>query len=99
MPTEQLLLRLPGDLVSRFKRCVRPRERSAFVRALLEQALPAADGDSDSLYLAALAVDKDAALDAEMADWETATAGDKPDIFPEVQAAGVGYAAGHFVAG
>ena len=77
-PTEQHLLRLPGDLVSRFKRCVRPRERSAFMRALLEQALPAADGvsDSDPLYLAALAVEKDAALGAEMADWETSTAGD-----------------------
>ena len=78
MPTEQILLRLPGDLVARFKRRVRPRERSAFVRVLLEQALPAADSDSDSdpLYLAALAVEKDAALGAEMADWETATVGD-----------------------
>lgn len=40
MPTEQLLLRLPDDLVRRFKPIVPARERSAFVRQLLEQALP-----------------------------------------------------------
>ncbi len=35
MATEQLLLRLPDDLVQRFKRTVPARARSAYVRALL----------------------------------------------------------------
>jgi metal-responsive CopG/Arc/MetJ family transcriptional regulator len=76
MPTEQLLLRLPEDLVSRFKRAVPARERSAFVRQLLEQALPADRDDTDPLYLAAVAVERDEALAAEMAEWQAATIGD-----------------------
>ena len=76
MPTEQLLLRLPEELVSRFKRAVPARERSAFVRQLLEQALPAESDDMDPLYLAAVAVERDEALAAEMAEWQVATIGD-----------------------
>ena len=76
MPTEQLLLRLPDDLVRRFKRSVPSRQRSAFVRHLLEQALPAAGGDDDPLYLTALAVERDAKLAGEMAEWELATLSD-----------------------
>ena len=76
MATEQLLLRLPDDLVRRFKQIVPTRERSAFVRQLLEQALPTADSDNDPLYLAALDVEQDTALADEMAQWETATIGD-----------------------
>lgn len=76
MPTEQLLLRLPDDLVRRFKRIVPARERSAFVSRLLEQALPSDDGDSDPLYLAALAVEQDTALGEEMAAWEAETVND-----------------------
>lgn len=71
MPTEQLLLRLPDDLVRRFKRSVPSRQRSAFVRHLLEQALPAAD--DDPLYQTALAVERDAKLAGEMAEWELVT--------------------------
>jgi hypothetical protein len=70
MPTEQLLLRLPDDLVRRFKQIVPARERSAFVRQLLEQALNSADSDNDPLYLAGLAVEQDTALGEEMAEWE-----------------------------
>jgi metal-responsive CopG/Arc/MetJ family transcriptional regulator len=73
MTTEQVLLRLPDDLVRRFKRAVPTRERSAFVRQLLESALPPEDGDHDPLYLAALAVERDTALTEEMGVWETAT--------------------------
>jgi hypothetical protein len=76
MATEQLLLRLPDDLVRRFKQIVPARERSAFVRQLLEQALPSADSDSDPLYLAALAVEQDTSLGDEMAEWEAGTIGD-----------------------
>jgi hypothetical protein len=76
MATEQLLLRLPHDLVRRFKQNVPARERSVFVRQLLEQALPPADSDNDPLYLAALAVEQDTALGEEMAGWEAATIDD-----------------------
>jgi thioredoxin-like negative regulator of GroEL len=77
MITQQILLRLPEDLVRRFKRAVAPRERSNFVQRLLEQALPSDEvSDSDPLYRAALAVEQDEALAAEMAEWETATIDD-----------------------
>ena len=76
MPTEQLLLRLPEDLVKRFKQIVPARERSAYVRQLLEQALPSADSDEDPLYLAALAVEQDTALSQEMTEWEASTIDD-----------------------
>ena len=77
MTTQQLLLRLPEDLVRRFKRAVAPRERSKFVQRLLEQALPPDEvSDSDPLYRAALAVEQDETLAAEMAEWETATIDD-----------------------
>jgi hypothetical protein len=67
---------LPDDLVRRFKRAVPPRERSNFIRQLLEQALPSTDGDDDPLYLVALAVEQDKVLAVEMAEWETSTIGD-----------------------
>lgn len=77
MATEQLLLRLPEDLLRKFRRAVPERQRSAFVRTLLEQALAAdPDEDSDPLYLAALAVEQDSRLNAEMAEWQDATVGD-----------------------
>jgi hypothetical protein len=78
MTAQQLLLRLPEDLVRRLRRRVPARQRSAFVQALLERALPEGDDASDPLYLAALAVEDDPALAAEMAEWD-ATAGDGLD--------------------
>jgi hypothetical protein len=73
MATEQLLLRLPEELVRKFRQIVPERQRSAFVRNLLEQALAANyGGDTDPLYLAALAVERDGHLTAEMAEWEEA---------------------------
>ena len=76
MPTEQLLLRLPDDLVRRFKRSIPSRRRSAFMQQLLEQALPTDQGDDDPLYQAALAVERDMRLAGKMAEWEAATIGD-----------------------
>ena len=73
MSTTQLLIRLPDELASRFKRSVSPRLRSKFIQRLLEEALPPEDGDDDPLYQAALAVEKEEVLAAEMAEWETAT--------------------------
>ena len=47
------------------------------MQRLLEQALPLDEvSDSDPLYRAALAVEEDEALTAEMAEWETATIDD-----------------------
>jgi len=70
MATQQLLLHLPDDLVRRLKRAVPARSRSKFIQDLLEQALPPdAVGDADPLYLAALEVEKDEALTAEMDGW------------------------------
>lgn len=77
MMTEQLLVRLPEELVRRFKRSVAPRQRSKFIARLLDQALPPDEiSDSDPLFQAALAVEEDEALAAEMAEWEAATIDD-----------------------
>jgi hypothetical protein len=73
VPSEQLLLRLPEELVRRFRRAVPSRERSLFVQHLLEQALPPGDSDDDPLYRAALDVERHAQLNAEMAEWESVT--------------------------
>jgi hypothetical protein len=89
MATIQLLIRLPDELVKRFKRHVPARQRSKFVARLLDQALPPSDdGDDDPLYQAALAVEKESDLSAEMAEWETAAIGDgldnaAPPVVPE----------------
>jgi hypothetical protein len=70
MATQQLLIRIPEDLAQRLKRRVPARARSAFVQKLLEQALPADEGEGDPLYQAALAVERDERLTAEMAEWD-----------------------------
>jgi len=75
--TQQLLLQLPDQLVRRLRRAVPARQRSKFIQDLLEQALPP-DGavETDPLYLAALSVEADEALAAEMVEWEPATIAD-----------------------
>lgn len=79
----QLLVRLPDDLALRLRRQVPARKRSAFVQRLLEQALPADEGENDPLYLAALAVEQDERFMAELAEWDV-TVGDglHPDPDP-----------------
>lgn len=84
MATRQLLVRLPEELARRLKRRVPARQRSLFVQRLLEQALPPDEGEDDPLYKAALAVEQDERLAAEMAEWD-ATAGD--GLAPEPPAA------------
>jgi hypothetical protein len=76
--TQQLLVRLPEELVRRFKRAVPLRQRSKFIERLLDQVLPPDEiDDRDPLYQAALAVEQDEALAAEMAEWESATITDE----------------------
>ena len=62
----QLLLHIPDALAERFKQTVPARQRSDFVAKLLEKALPV---EEDPLYLAALEVEQDLALGAEMREW------------------------------
>ncbi|MBV8779037.1 MAG: hypothetical protein JO032_07695 [Alphaproteobacteria bacterium] len=77
MATQQLLLHLPDELVRRLRRHVAPRQRSKFIQNLLEAALPPDDAvEQDPLYLAALAVEEDERLAAEMKEWEPATGAD-----------------------
>ena len=77
MPTTPLLIRLPDELVRRFRRSVSVRQRSEFIKRLLENALPPDDGGRDDpLYQVALAVEEDRALASEMEAWETATVED-----------------------
>jgi predicted transcriptional regulator len=84
LATTQLLIRLPDALVRRFKRNVSVRQRSMFIQRLLEDALPPEDGsDDDPLYQAALAVEQERALAAEMAEWEVATIDDGLDDPPK----------------
>ena len=75
MATQQVLIRLPEELAERLRRRVPARGRSAFVQHLLEEALPADEGEDYPLYLAAVEVEQDERLAAEIADWDV-TAGD-----------------------
>jgi hypothetical protein len=75
MATQQLLVRLPKELARRLKRQVPARRRSAFVQHLLEQALAPEGGEDDPLYQAAMKVEQDDRLMAEMAEWD-GTVGD-----------------------
>jgi hypothetical protein len=70
MATRQLLVRIPEELARRLKRQVPARGRSAFVQRLLEQALALEDGEDDPLYRAAMAVEADERLAAEMTEWD-----------------------------
>ena len=81
----QMLLHIPDGLAARFKQAVPARQRSGFVAKLLERALPA---DEDPLYLAALKVEQDTALGAEMGEWREGLIGDgvRGGAEPEVAA-------------
>jgi hypothetical protein len=82
--TIPLLVRLPADLVGRFRRRVPVRLRSRFIQRLLEDALPPEEGaEDDPLYQAALAVERDATLALEMDEWESATLQDGLDTSAE----------------
>lgn len=64
----QILLHLPDDLAAKFKAAVPQGKRSSFIADLLEKALPS--DEEDPLYLLALEVEQDEALNVEMRDWD-----------------------------
>lgn len=69
----QMLIHVPDELALRFKAAVPSRKRSEFIAKLLTEALPE---EQDPLYLAALDVENDAKLCAEMHEWREALVGD-----------------------
>ena len=75
VPMQQLSIRVPEELARRLKRQVPSCDRNAFIQRLLEQALLHDKTAEDPLYLAAVAVEQDEQLAAEMAQWD-ATVGD-----------------------
>ena len=72
VPMQQLSIRVPEELAQRLKRQVPSRDRNAFIQRLLEQALLHDKTAEDPLYLAAVAVEQDEQLAAEMAQWDAA---------------------------
>ena len=77
MASEQILVRLPYELARRFRRAVPLRQRSKFIEQLLDHALPVeVTDDADPLFQAALAVEQNEALAAEMSEWENTTVED-----------------------
>ena len=76
--TTQLLIRLPDDLAARMRQRIAPRQRSAFVQRLIEDALKGETEENDPLYLIALAVEQDGAVAEDMATWDE-TSGDGLD--------------------
>jgi metal-responsive CopG/Arc/MetJ family transcriptional regulator len=69
---EKILVSLPNDLVKRMKTVIPARKRSQVVKDLLEQEI---DRREEALFQCALAVEKDKALNKEMAEWDV-TIGD-----------------------
>jgi metal-responsive CopG/Arc/MetJ family transcriptional regulator len=69
---EKILVSLPNDLVKRMKTVIPARKRSQVVKDLLEQEI---DRREEALFQCALAVEKDKALNEEMAEWDV-TIGD-----------------------
>lgn len=63
---EKILVSLPDELVKRMKAVIPARKRSQVVKALLEQEI---DRREKMLFECALAVEKDDALNQEMAAW------------------------------
>ncbi len=68
----KILVSLPNDLVKRMKTVIPARKRSQVVKDLLEQEI---DRREEALFQCALAVEKDKALNKEMAEWDV-TIGD-----------------------
>ncbi|HOF58939.1 MAG TPA: hypothetical protein PLT19_11470 [Syntrophorhabdaceae bacterium] len=69
---EKILISLPNDLVKRMRTVIPARKRSQVVNDLLEQEITRRE---EILFRCALAVEKDEALNQDVAAWDI-TAGD-----------------------
>ena len=67
---QKILVSLPNDLVKRMKSVIPARKRSEVVKVLLEKEI---NRREKALFECALAVEKDEALNQEMAAWDVAT--------------------------
>lgn len=67
---EKILVSLPNDLVKRMKSVIPVRKRSQVVKDLLEQEIARRE---EALFQCALAVEKDEALNQDMAEWDVTT--------------------------
>ena len=67
---EKILVSLPDDLVRRMKTVIPARKRSEVVKELLEAEIEKREKE---LFECAQAVEKDDALNREMAAWDTTT--------------------------
>jgi hypothetical protein len=74
----QVVLHLPESLAAKFNQVVPSLQQNEFLTNLLETALSESEYsfEKDPLYLAALAVEQDDALNAEMREWHDAFIGD-----------------------
>jgi hypothetical protein len=69
----QMVLHIPDNLAKRFRQVVPSPQQNDFLAKALEDALSLAE---DPIYLAALAVEQDGALNAEMKEWHDACIAD-----------------------
>ena len=69
----QMELHIPDNLAERLRRVVPNTQRNDFIAKALEAALSLAE---DPIYAAALAVEQDGALNAEMKEWHDACIAD-----------------------
>jgi hypothetical protein len=67
---EKIRVSLPNDLVKRMRTVIPARKRSQVVNDLLEREITRRE---EVLFQCALAVEKDEALNQEMAEWDTTT--------------------------
>ena len=68
-----MVLHIPDNLAERFRQLVPSPQRNDFIAKALEDALSLAE---DPIYAAALAVEQDSALNAEMKEWHDACIAD-----------------------
>jgi hypothetical protein len=64
---EKILISLPNQLVTRMRATIPPRQRSKIITSLIEKEIKKRER---ALYECALAVEQDAALHKEMAEWD-----------------------------
>jgi hypothetical protein len=77
-----MVLKLPDDLMSRFRSIVPNRQRTRVIASLLESEVKRRE---QALERVAAEVEADAGLKDEMADWETTVADGIDDEVPDAR--------------